>query len=97
MPSLSPLRAAVQRCVPDTLFGRLALLLIAAVIVSHVLALTLMFELRPAHPGHPPTQGTRPARPRMPWLPMGARCRRRACGTRHPRYNWAYCWTSACA
>lgn len=54
MPSLSPLRAAVQRCVPDTLFGRLALLLIAAVIVSHVLALTLMFELRPAHPGHPP-------------------------------------------
>ena len=39
---------------PDTLFGRLALLLIAAVIVSHVLALTLMFELRPAHPGRPP-------------------------------------------
>ena len=50
----SHLRAAVQRRMPDTLFGRLALLLIAAVIVSHVLALTLMFELRPAHPGHPP-------------------------------------------
>ncbi|WP_226448223.1 ATP-binding protein [Acidovorax radicis] len=48
------LRAWGQRCVPDTLFGRLALLLIVAVIVSHVLALTLMFELRPAFPGHPP-------------------------------------------
>ena len=47
-------RAALQRWLPDTLFGRLALLLIVAVIVSHVLALTLMFELRPAHPGHPP-------------------------------------------
>src|SRR3989344_5127231 len=46
--------AALQRWLPDTLFGRLALLLIVAVIVSHVLALTLMFELRPAHPGHPP-------------------------------------------
>lgn len=44
----------VARWLPDTLFGRLALLLIVAVIVSHVLALTLMFELRPAHPGHPP-------------------------------------------
>ena len=46
--------AALRRWLPDTLFGRLALLLIVAVIVSHVLALTLMFELRPAHPGHPP-------------------------------------------
>ena len=46
--------AALQRWLPDTLFGRFALLLIVAVIVSHVLALTLMFELRPAHPGHPP-------------------------------------------
>mgnify|MGYP006187579219 FL=1 len=46
--------AALQSWLPDTLFGRLALLLIVAVIVSHVLALTLMFELRPAHPGHPP-------------------------------------------
>ena len=41
----SHLRAAVQRRMPDTLFGRLALLLIAAVIVSHVLALTLMFDV----------------------------------------------------
>jgi len=48
------LRAWGQRCLPDTLFGRLALLLIVAVIVSHVLALTLMFELRPAHPPGPP-------------------------------------------
>ena len=32
--------AALQRWLPDTLFGRLALLLIVAVIVSHVLALT---------------------------------------------------------
>ncbi|AVS75140.1 ATP-binding protein [Paracidovorax cattleyae] len=35
------------RCLPDTLFGRLALLLFVAVLASHVLALTLMFELRP--------------------------------------------------
>lgn len=45
-----------QRWLPGTLFGRLALLLIVAVIVSHVLALALalMFELRLAHPGHLP-------------------------------------------
>ncbi|WP_233589999.1 ATP-binding protein [Acidovorax sp. FJL06] len=48
------LRAAGQHWLPDTLFGRLALLLIVAVIVSHVLALTLMFELRPQRPDHPP-------------------------------------------
>ncbi len=47
-------RVALQRWLPNTLFGRLALLLIVAVIVSHVLALTLMFELRPAPPEHPP-------------------------------------------
>lgn len=46
--------AVALRGLPDTLFGRLALLLIVAVIASHVLALTLMFELRPAHPEHPP-------------------------------------------
>ncbi len=40
---------------PNTLFGRLALLLFVAVLASHVLALTLMFELRPMPaPGHPP-------------------------------------------
>lgn len=47
-------RAALQRWLPNTLFGRLALLLIVTVIASHVLALTLMFELRPAHPERPP-------------------------------------------
>ncbi len=40
-------RAAVLRCLPKTLFGRLALLLFVAVLASHVLALTLMFELHP--------------------------------------------------
>ena len=48
------LGALARRGLPDTLFGRLALLLIVAVIASHVLALTLMFELRPVHPEHPP-------------------------------------------
>lgn len=43
------------RCLPDTLFGRLALLLAVAVLSSHVLALTLLFEMRPDFkPGFPP-------------------------------------------
>lgn len=49
------------RLLPGTLFGRLALLLFVAVLASHVLALTLMFEFRPMPgpgpgfgPGHPP-------------------------------------------
>ncbi|WP_232834744.1 ATP-binding protein [Rhodoferax ferrireducens] len=54
------------RLLPSTLFGRLALLLFVAVLASHALALTLMFELRPPMPnpgpgmtpdfgpGHPP-------------------------------------------
>ena len=37
----------VQWALPDSLFGRLAWLLAAAVVASHVLALTLMFELNP--------------------------------------------------
>jgi signal transduction histidine kinase len=51
---------AWARLVPSTLFGRLALLLFVAVLASHALALTLMFELRPPplpsrpHPGPPP-------------------------------------------
>lgn len=51
---------AWARLIPSTLFGRLALLLFIAVLASHVLALTLMFELRPPplpsrpHPGPPP-------------------------------------------
>lgn len=47
----------LQRCLPRSLFGRLALLLVVAVLTSHVLALTLMFEfhLGPGpRPGGPP-------------------------------------------
>ncbi|MDD5030595.1 MAG: ATP-binding protein [Rhodoferax sp.] len=44
----------MQRVLPESLFGRLALLLVVAVISSHVLALTLMFELSPFPP--PPLQ-----------------------------------------
>jgi len=48
-------RALLARCLPDSLFGRLALLLAVAVLSSHVLALTLMFEMRPGFkPGPPP-------------------------------------------
>ncbi|WP_296465461.1 ATP-binding protein [Rhodoferax sp.] len=39
--------ALVQRCLPASLFGRLAWLLGLTVLFSHVLALTLMFEMRP--------------------------------------------------
>lgn len=48
-------KGMATRCVPDTLFGRLALLLGVAVLSSHVLALTLLFEMRPDFkPGFPP-------------------------------------------
>jgi signal transduction histidine kinase len=50
----SALRQTVLRLLPSTLFGRLAGLLFIAVLASHVLALTLMFELRPPPPGPPP-------------------------------------------
>lgn len=43
-----------QCLLPDSLFGRLALLLVVAVVSSQVLALTLMFELIPFPPPHPP-------------------------------------------
>jgi signal transduction histidine kinase len=46
--------ATLVRCLPDSLFGRLALLLIAVALISHVLALSLMFEL--GHAGPPPPQ-----------------------------------------
>ena len=39
---------------PATLFGRLALLLLVTALISHVLALTMMFELRPMPPHHHP-------------------------------------------
>lgn len=42
----------MRRYLPSTLFGRLAALLFAAVLASHVLALTLLFELRPPPPPH---------------------------------------------
>jgi signal transduction histidine kinase len=45
--------ALIRRLVPDTLFGRLALLLLGFVLVSHVLALTMMFELMPPPPPPP--------------------------------------------
>lgn len=48
------LRQTFLSLLPSTLFGRLAGLLFVAVLVSHVLALTLMFELRPSPPGPPP-------------------------------------------
>jgi protein-histidine pros-kinase len=51
------LGVALARCVPDSLFGRLALLLMAVALVSHVLALSLLFELRPFAPP-PPMPGT---------------------------------------
>lgn len=55
MGTLAPVRRALLRLLlPDTLRGRLTLLLVLAVLVSHVLALTLMFELRPEHPRPPP-------------------------------------------
>lgn len=51
----SHVAAWAARCLPDSLFGRLALLLAVAVLSSHVLALTLLFEMRPDFkPGFPP-------------------------------------------
>ena len=76
--------AALTRLLPATLFGRLAWLLCAAVLASHVLALTMMFELGPpmdagAHgvPGGPPPHPPPPemaiwAMPRL-WLDIGVR------------------------
>jgi protein-histidine pros-kinase len=43
---------------PDTLFGRLACLLAVVVVASHLLALSLMFELR----GPPPPRHSRRCR-----------------------------------
>ncbi len=45
-------RSAVVWLLPSTLFGRLAVLLIVAMLASHALALSLMWELRPAPPLH---------------------------------------------
>jgi len=46
-----------RQLLPDSLFGRLALLLVVAVVSSHVPALTLMFELNPFPPPPPPFGG----------------------------------------
>lgn len=50
----------MARLIPRTLFGRLALLLFVAVIASHVLALTMMFEVM-GPPGHGHAHGPGPA------------------------------------
>lgn len=44
----------ISRCWPGSLFGRLAVLLLVAVLSSHLLALTLLFELHPRHNPPPP-------------------------------------------
>lgn len=51
---------------PDSLFGRLALLLGVAVVSSHVLALTLMFELHPRPGMHRPPDSMESLGP-PPW------------------------------
>lgn len=58
--------AWARRCVPDSLFGRLALLLGVAVITSHVLALTVMFEIHQRPGTHPPPDAMVAAGP-PPW------------------------------
>lgn len=56
-PLRSAFRALARWLVPSTLFGRLALLLLVAVLASHVLALSLMWELRPPPPPGAPGAG----------------------------------------
>lgn len=55
---------------PATLFGRLAALLFMAVLTSHALAITLLFELRPeprpGMPGQPPLHAAQPNHPPPP-------------------------------
>lgn len=51
-----------QRLIPSSLFGRLALLLCVAVLISHALALKLMFEVGPTLFGPAPT-GASPVPP----------------------------------
>lgn len=64
----------MTRLLPKTLFGRLALLLFVAVLTSHILALTFMFELRPSGgpgPGMGPGFGLGHPPPDLPplWHP----------------------------
>lgn len=63
MPALNTLLPRTARAWlhwPDSLFARLACLLTVVAVASHVLAVTLMFEFRPAPPPHPQP----PAHPR---------------------------------
>lgn len=65
------LQQVLSRLLPSTLFGRLAALLFVVVLASHVLALTLMFELRPPPPGPPEMWSGSPALHRPPPPPPG--------------------------
>lgn len=51
---MARLKPFLHKLLPESLFGRLALLLMVAVVSSHVLALTLMFEVMPRPPFLPP-------------------------------------------
>lgn len=63
----------LRRSFPATLFGRLTLLLVVMVLASHVLALTLMFELRPDHGPHPPPPGPPPLLHPGLWVDISVR------------------------
>lgn len=68
----------MARLIPRTLFGRLALLLFVAVLASHVLALTVMFEVLGPPPGsgfeHGPVPGGPPPLLQLGlWLDIGVR------------------------
>lgn len=67
MPLLRRTAQVLQRWLPDSLFGRLALLLSVVAIASHVLALSLLFEFRPE-----PWGGAHPPPPPMPPPPHGS-------------------------
>lgn len=56
----------MERWLPSTLFGRLALLLMVAVVASHFMALTLLFEWLP----RPPPPGSPPPNPGWRWPGM---------------------------
>lgn len=63
---LGQLLQPARRLWPDSLFGRLALLLVVVAVSSHMLALTLMFELHPPPPMGDALAGMRPPPHRGP-------------------------------
>ena len=67
------MNATWRRLVPATLFGRLACLLLAFALANHVLALTVLFELRPAPPAGALGYGLGD-RPPSPGLTLGLLC-----------------------